>query len=152
MTSKIRKMECLMTESCFEPIHFSSPSVVVDFLNSELNMASCPQESFVVLFLNLRNYIEGYSVITQGLVDRAPVHAREVFRLAVMTNCTRIILAHNHPSGNYEASDIDIDTTKALLHAAKILEIRILDHIIVSSQGYFSFEKSHKEFFLRENT
>ena len=135
-------MECILTESCFDSFAYSGAGKIVDFLNKELRMGSLPQETFVVLFLNVQNRMEGYCLVSQGLVDQAPVHAREVFRLAVMTNCSRVIFAHNHPSGLLKASLSDKVITAELVNAAELLGITVLDHIIVTAKDYLSLKDS----------
>ena len=141
MKSKIRKMECFLTESDFDSFAYNGSAKVYNFLNKELKMGSLPHETFVVLFLNVQNRMEGYCVVSQGIVDRALIHPREVFRLAVMTNCSRVIFAHNHPSGLASVSPQDKLATRELVDAAEILGIKVLDHIIVTSNGYLSFKE-----------
>jgi len=89
------------------------------------------QEVFVVLCLNSKNLVECHQVITRGLINRCHVHPREVFRPAIVANAEKIIIAHNHPSGDSRPSQQDIDMTHRLFEAGKLLGIEIQDHIIV---------------------
>lgn len=89
------------------------------------------QESFWILLLDTRNKIIGTPVeCVRGLLDSAPIHPREVFREAVRQSAASIVLAHNHPSGDPTPSKKDVDITKRLVEASRILGIRIIDHVI----------------------
>jgi DNA repair protein RadC len=81
-------------------------------------------------------------VISIGLIDRSPVHPREVFADAVAERASGIIVAHNHPAGGLEPSPADIEATKQLKGAGQIVGIELLDHIIFNRVGYFSFLES----------
>ena len=97
-------------------------------------------EHFVCLTLNGNHKLIGTHVVSQGLVNRALVHPREVFRPAIMDNAAAIIIAHNHPSGSLEPSADDKETTRRIKQAGDIIGIKVLDHIIVApSVGYYSF-------------
>ncbi len=85
------------------------------------------------------NYVE---VIHIGTLNQALVHPREVFKTAIVTNCNSVILAHNHPSGHVEPSGADIQTTKSLIEAGKMIGIEILDHLIVSDHNYYSIREN----------
>lgn len=97
------------------------------FLNKE-------QEEMWVLFLNSKNRLLEMNLITVGLVDRSQVHAREVFRKAIVANCSRIVLAHNHPSGEVNPSAQDIECTRQLVEAGKIIGIDVIDHVVMGKK------------------
>ena len=78
-------------------------------------------------------------IIAIGTVNRSLVHAREVFRRAIIDNAAAIVVAHNHPSGSLEPSDEDHEVTRRLGEAGQLLGIPILDHLIISRNGFFSF-------------
>jgi DNA repair protein RadC len=99
------------------------------------------KEVFISVFLDGAHNIIGHKVISEGLLNRTIVHPREVFREAILQNCAAVVVAHNHPSGNLEPSDEDTEITKRLSEAAKILGIHLLDHVIISRKGYFSFQE-----------
>ena len=107
------------------------------------------QESFMVLLLNTKNRLIMTPVeATRGLLDTSPVHPREGFREAVRNSAASVILAHNHPSGDPTPSKEDIDITRRLAEAGKILGIRILDHVICgrpsdTSPGYVSLREKN---------
>ena len=88
-------------------------------------------ECFVVLCLDAKNGMRSSNIVTTGLLDASLVHPREVFRPAVLANCAALVLAHNHPTGDLTPSAEDIRTTKQLVEAGKILDIKVLDHVII---------------------
>ena len=90
-------------------------------------------EAFVVLTMDSKNNLRSADVITMGLIDASLVHPREVFRLAVIKNAASIVLMHNHPSGDPTPSVDDIRITKQMVEAGRILDIKVLDHIIIGS-------------------
>ena len=128
-------------------ISITSPAMVAQFLQTRLRQRE--QEEFHVLFLNTKHQVEEEECVTVGLLDRALVHAREVFRRAVRTGCHRVVLAHNHPSGDPRPSPEDVHLTKSLVAAGKVLDIQVLDHIVLgprqadpTGMGYFSFRQA----------
>ena len=100
------------------------------------------QEHFVSISLNGANEVIQKRIVTVGLLDRSLVHPRDVFADVITDRAAAVVFAHNHPSGDLQPSDEDIKTQSRLVEAAKILGIRVLDHLIVSRKGYFSFEES----------
>jgi DNA repair protein RadC len=93
------------------------------------------QEQFYVFLLNAKNGLINFECVTIGLVDRSHIHAREVFRNAIMHCATRILLAHNHPSGDPTPSAPDIECTRNLVNAGKIIGIDVIDHIVVGQKS-----------------
>jgi DNA repair protein RadC len=75
-----------------------------------------------------------------GLLDKSQVHPREVFADVITDRAASVILAHNHPSGELKPSDSDLKIPEQLMDAGKILGIKVLDHIIISKGGYYSFQ------------
>ena len=101
------------------------------------------KEHFFCFQLNSRNKIQIADIISVGILNASLVHPREVFTRAVKNRCSQIIVAHNHPSGNPEPSDHDIEITKKLVEAGKILDIHLIDHIVYTSKSFFSFKEHH---------
>lgn len=97
-----------------------------------------PQECFVVFFLNAQHEVQGYEVVTRGIVDASLIHPREVFRCAILANASAVILVHNHPSGNPTPSREDKEVTKAIRKAGEVVGIPVLDHLIVGANGHTS--------------
>lgn len=102
------------------------------------------QEHFLCASINGANEILNIRVISIGLIDRSPVHPREVFADALSDRASAVIIAHNHPSGGLEPSPCDIDITAQLKAAGEIVGITLLDHIIFNRTGYFSFLEGGK--------
>lgn len=75
-----------------------------------------------------------------GVLDLSPIHFREIFKGAILSNSDSIIVAHNHISGNLKPSNEDIKVTKTLIEAGDLLDIKVLDHIIVSNSNFLSLE------------
>ena len=99
------------------------------------------QEYFLCIYLDGANHLINTEVISIGTLNQSLVHPREVFSYAIEKRCASIILAHNHPSGILQASLSDINVTKRLQEAAKILGIDILDHVIFTQSGFYSFKE-----------
>ena len=96
-------------------------------------------EEFVILCLNRANKVLGYSKISQGGLSGTVADPKVIFQVALKSNASSIILCHNHPSGNTKPSDNDIQLTKKLKKAGEFLELNVLDHLIITSDAYFSF-------------
>ena len=94
------------------------------------------KEHFVVFYLDSRNQEIKREIISIGTLNESLVHPREVFENAIKNNVSSIIIAHNHPSGDLEPSEADVEITKKLINAGKILDIRIISHVIVTKQEW----------------
>jgi len=99
------------------------------------------KEHFVIFYLNSRNQEIKRETISIGSLNANLVHPREVFEPAVRNLAAQIILAHNHPSGDPEPSEDDLEITKRLVESGKILGIEVIDHIIVAKNDFFSFKE-----------
>jgi DNA repair protein RadC len=98
------------------------------------------REFFVVLYLNRANYIIGYDLISLGGISSTVVDTQIILQKAILILATSMILCHNHPSGGLQPSSQDIDLTKKLQEALKLLNIKLLDHIIIADErSYYSF-------------
>ncbi len=100
------------------------------------------KEHFIAILLNTRSKIKNIEVISIGIVNACLIHPREVFKRAIMESSSQIIIAHNHPSEDCEPSNEDIEITKRLKEAGTIVGIDLLDHIVFSSQSYYSFSQN----------
>ena len=105
------------------------------------------QEHFVCVTLDSQNHIIDKHVLTTGLVNQTPVHPREAFREALKDNAVSVIFAHNHPSGSLNPSPEDINITRVLIAAGKILQIPVLDHVILGKTGVHSLCREYPEMF-----
>jgi DNA repair protein RadC len=99
------------------------------------------QEHFVCVSLSGANEVIASRVVTVGLLDTNQVHPREVFADPIADRAASVLLAHNHPSGTLEASPEDIALTKRLVQAGQLLGIRVLDHLIVTAEGFLSLKQ-----------
>jgi len=113
-----------------------------DALPALLRYRNRKQEHFIVVTLNGANEVIRLHVITKGLVNRTLVHAREVFRTALYDNAASIIIAHNHPSGSVDPSNEDTEVTQRMKGAGDIIGIAVLDHIVFSKRGYYSYREN----------
>ena len=96
-------------------------------------------EEFKALLLNRANKALGVVLISSGGVSGTVVDMRLIFSSAIKANASSIIVCHNHPSGNLKPSDLDSKLTEKIKKAGKIIEIEILDHLIVTKEGFYSF-------------
>jgi DNA repair protein RadC len=101
-------------------------------------MARLPIEEVRVLFLDSKNRLICDEVVSRGTISEAPIYPREILKRALAVDAAALILAHNHPSGDPDPSEGDIEATRRLLKAAKELGLTVHDHIIVGSEGWIS--------------
>ena len=122
-------------------VDMSTPQAVYDYLAGDLRYEQ--QEHFVVLMLDTHRHLIRRSNISKGTINRTLVHARDVFREAIISNASSIIVAHNHPSGDPSPSKPDRELTRELISAGNVLHIPILDHIIIGagSTPFYSFRE-----------
>ncbi|WP_291581268.1 JAB domain-containing protein [Bacteroides sp.] len=97
------------------------------------------KEYFKVLYLNQANQVLGFTQISEGGITETSVDVRVILQAALLTNSVSLILAHNHPSGNLKPSKQDLELTQSIKEAAELMRIRVLDHIILTSEKYYSF-------------
>jgi|SRR5690554_1734763 len=97
------------------------------------------QEQFIVLMMNNSNKVLGFHSLSKGAINSTLVDIRLVFSTAIKNYATSIIVAHNHPSGNLQPSQADKTLTRKIKEAGILLDIRLLDHVILTEDDYFSF-------------
>ncbi len=97
------------------------------------------QEEFKILLLNNSNEVLGIYPMSKGGITGTVVDIRLIFAVVLKCNATGILLAHNHPSGKLKPSEADISITKKIKSAASIMDICLLDHLIITKNGYYSF-------------
>lgn len=117
-----------------------SPLEVVNFVK---DLDKKDREHFLCIHLDVRSVIIGVEEVTIGSLNAAVVHPREIFKAAILNNAAGIILVHNHPSGDCDPSEDDIEITNRLVKACEIMGIGALDHIIVGGGNYFSFKEKN---------
>jgi DNA repair protein RadC len=118
-----------------EPI--CSPEVAKDYLR--IKFGCQPHESFVVMFLDVKNRLIDHQEMFTGTLTQTSVHPREVVKAALRRNASGVLLAHNHPSGVCEPSDADLRLTSALVQALGLVDVRVLDHFVVAGSHVHSF-------------
>ena len=96
-------------------------------------------ETFKVLYLNQANHVLGYKIVSEGGITSTYSDIRTIMQGALLTNASGVILAHNHPSGNLKPSEPDKIMTEKIKKALTAMDTRLLDHLIVTRESYFSF-------------
>jgi len=105
------------------------------------DMRDLKKEHLVALYLNAKNQLVHKETISMGTLNANLVHPREVFEPALKYSAAQIIAAHNHPSGDPKPSEDDLEVTKRLIEAGKMMGIELMDHVIVSKNSHFSFKE-----------
>lgn len=132
-----RALKCLETRLRYGSDQLNSSQNVFSYLR--LNLAVEKSEVFAVLFLTNQNRLLAFEKLFKGTINEAPVYPRVVVQKALELNAAGIILAHNHPSGNCEPSRMDREITQKLKEILKIIDVRVVDHVIVAQDKNFSF-------------
>lgn len=115
----------------------TSSNDIAAFLKAKLQYL--PKEVFAVVFLNQANAVIHFEIVSEGGISGTMIDIRIILKKTLQYNATAIIICHNHPSGNLKPSKADIDITQKIYAATQTMDIKLLDHIIVSDTGYFSF-------------
>lgn len=132
----IRKAADLLLERLCDGQQLNSAQETAEFLRMAL--ADEPNEQFSVIFLNHRNQVIAFETLFQGTISSTTIHPRQVIQRSMAHNAAAIIAAHNHPSGEIEPSKADIIITEKLQKALGLVDMRLLDHFIVTRSGYLS--------------
>lgn len=120
-------------------VYIDSPKRVAEYLMHKI--ANKLQEHFVVLFLDTKNQVIYEETIFIGSLNTSVVHAREIFKRAILKSSAKIVIAHNHPSGECSPSLQDIDVTNTIYETGQLVGIPLLDHLIIGKGNYFSFKQ-----------
>ena len=137
----IYKLKMIKEDTVEYNTTIKSPADVAALAREVLEMHEMAVENFIILSLNTKNKIAGMHTVSIGSLNASIVHPREVFKAAILNNASGIICLHNHPSGDPEPSKEDIEITKRLIEAGKILGIEVLDHVIIGEQRYLSMKE-----------
>lgn len=97
------------------------------------------QENFLVIFLDNKNSYISHKILFTGTLNMSLAHPREVFKEALLENAAGVVLMHNHPSGSTKPSKSDDETTSLMVEVGAIMDIKVLDHLIVAPDGYYSY-------------
>jgi len=101
----------------------------------EKKIGAADRESFYALHLDVSHRVVGFEEVSKGAVGSVEVNPRELFKGAILSNASSVIVSHNHPSGNPEPSSSDITLTKRLIDAGRLIGIPVLDHVIVGGES-----------------
>lgn len=126
-----------------EGIRIETPADLLPYIR---HYADRKQEHFLCASVNGANEVINIRVVSIGLIDRSPVHPREVFADPLMDRASAIVLAHNHPVGPLTPSDSDVETTRRLRQAGDLMGIVVLDHLVFNQTDYLSFLESGIQF------
>ena len=101
------------------------------------------EEHFYILMLNTQNYIIGEQLVSKGILDASIIHPREIFKPAIKNSASKIILVHNHPSGDPNPSGEDLEITRKMIEVGEELDIKVLDHVIVGGDEWWSWKEKN---------
>jgi DNA repair protein RadC len=126
-----------ISDSSLQKVTVRSSKDVAEFL--KLRLSDLTYEVFAVVLLNRANRIIHFEIVSKGGITGTIADPRIILKLALLHGATGIILSHNHPSGNLQPSQADDQVTRNIQKAAEIMDIKLLDHLIVSDDGYYSY-------------
>lgn len=126
-----------LSQGLHEAPVFTQPDAVKSYLQAQLQHRQ--RECFAALFLDNQHRLLAFEPIFEGTIDSAPVHPREVVKMALKHNAAALIISHNHPSGVAEPSQSDRLITERLVEALNLIDVRVLDHIVVGCGNTVSF-------------
>lgn len=129
----------LIKEPGGQPVPIGCPDDIEKFVEP-LKLYS--EEHFVAFHLDAKNQVIGYHIVSHGTVSASLVHPREVFKAALLANSHAVLVAHNHPAGSLTPSPEDIEVTETLIKAGDLMGVKVIDHIIVSSNGLCSLRET----------
>jgi DNA repair protein RadC len=139
----IRCRVCLVRDGTSdEVIRIKHPENAYELVKDEL--AGSDREMILSVMLTVKNDLIGVETVSIGSITASTTTPRDVFKSAILANAVSIIVCHNHPSGELVPSKNDIELTKQLIAAGELLGIKVLDHLIVSDQGYKSLRDHHE--------
>lgn len=133
---------CPLCQSPYTPPRNTHIRTTKDVLACVKHFRNKKQEYLICLSLDSSQRLIARRIVTVGLLDKTLVHPREVFAGPILDRAVSVVVVHNHPSGLAKPSDEDIKTTQHLAAASQMLGIRLRDHVIVTSNNYWSFSQS----------
>jgi DNA repair protein RadC len=134
-------LKCLETRLRYHTEQFKCSNDAKAYL--KLQLAEEKDEVFAVLFLNNRHQLLTFEKLFSGTVNEAVIYPRTVVRKGLEQNAAAVIVAHNHPSGESQPSNADKEVTKQLKQVLDIVNIKLLDHLIVTHKALYSFAENH---------
>jgi len=147
--SRQKKVEVLYQLQYVEPVIVRDKTVASktvgcpeDIVNILRELKYAAVEKFIGVYLDSRNHVLAVSILHVGGITETVVDPKIVFGMAFLCNATALVVVHNHPSGNNAPSDKDKEMTRKLVTCGDFLDIKLFDHIIIGSDGYYSFAES----------
>ncbi len=133
----------LQKEPIKEKKKIETPKDLYDYFHLDLEKET--QEHFIAVFLNTKNEILSFKTIFIGSANKSIVHPRDIFKEAIRSSAVKMMVLHNHPSGDPTPSKEDINFTKRLMKAGELMQIPLLDHVIIGMNQYYSFYDNFDE-------
>lgn len=118
--------------------NISCTTKAVDFIRNIIQIQNEPEEVIVLIGLDTKNNILGFSEVSRGTLTTSPTTGREIFKRAILMNCSKILLTHNHPSGNSIPSACDKKITENIKEISNLFDIQLIDHIIIGENEDYS--------------
>ena len=115
-----------------------------DVFNEMQDVKDAAKEIFVVFNLDIAGKVISREIVSIGILNACVIHAREIYKNAIILVANSIVIGHNHPSGEVEPSEEDIRVTGQIKKAGDIIGIKLLDHVIVGKDGYYSFQENNE--------
>lgn len=145
-TYKVYDLTLKVMETGLAYKEITSSKELVDFIQKSINPSQFPEERVYVIAFNAKGSPIGYTEHSRGSLSSSVVDLRKIFSFALLTNASVIAITHNHPSGAFDPSSDDIETTKRIAEGCKFLGLNFLDHIITTPfGGYYSFRERGTE-------
>lgn len=140
MTEIIRLKQVEM-ESEYSRFQVRGSAEVVPFIQELIGDDS--QEALVALFLDIKNKVSAFSIVFRGETRRCIFNPKQIMQRALLTNSSRVILAHNHPAGSLNPSLQDEDAVRKVKAAGELMDIQVIDNMIITKDGYYSFAENN---------
>ena len=121
-----------------ERARLNSPDIVAEMARARIGASE--REEFWMALVDTKNRLIGWEQVSQGTIDQAVIYPREILSVAIRHKASGVILVHNHPAGDPRPSSDDVAFTRRIVSAARELDVRVLDHLVVTAGGYFSFQ------------
>ena len=141
LETRAQYLVCEKTFNSKDEMKLDNPKAIEFFLNEYADAAELPNEKTWLFCLDNAARLIGFSELTQGTDSATIFDVKRALQIALMTGASAIAVAHNHPSGSLEPSGEDCGTTNRMNEACKLLGITLVDHVIVSYKGYYSFRE-----------
>lgn len=133
------KLICKEIETPYKRIKIKYARDVADYIRPFISDTLMAFETFMVIGLNRANNTVGWGIVAQGCVDRVMVDMKIIMKMALDMCCSSIILCHNHPSGTTNPSTEDRELTEKVASACMLVDLRLIDHVIITKDSYYSF-------------